>query len=257
MQPRIDYLKFAPEAQRAMYGLEKYLAACGLEHKLLHLLKLRASQINGCAYCIDMHSKDARALGEPEQRLYELDAWRETPFYTDRERAALAWVESVTLVSETHVPDAVYEEVKQHFSEKEVVDLTILAATINMWNPAWPSRCAPFPGSISLRNPRPLHLERRRWLGGCAIPCFALTGEGKAAILASDDWPASRTARRKKTEPSARGRGRRRVPRAGPAFDVRRARRAAHRSHSLDPYPCTRRCAGTVWFCVGAGKTFL
>jgi len=97
-------------------------------------LKLRASQINGCAYCIDMHSKDARALGEPEQRLYELDAWRETPFYTDRERAALAWVESVTLVSETHVPDAVYEEVKQHFSEKEVVDLTILAATINMWN---------------------------------------------------------------------------------------------------------------------------
>src|SRR5882762_4658196 len=123
MQPRIDYLKFAPEAQRAMYGLEKYLAACGLEHKLLHLLKLRASQINGCAYCIDMHSKDARALGEPEQRLYELDAWRETPFYTDRERAALAWVESVTLVSETHVPDAVYEEVKQHFSQKEVVDL--------------------------------------------------------------------------------------------------------------------------------------
>ena len=134
MQPRIDYLKFAPEAQRAMYGLEKYLAACGLEHKLLHLLKLRASQINGCAYCIDMHSKDARALGEPEQRLYELDAWRETPFYTDRERATLAWVESVALVSETHVPDAVYEEVKQHFSEKEVVDLTILAATINMWN---------------------------------------------------------------------------------------------------------------------------
>ena len=123
MQPRIDYLKFAPEAQRAMYGLEKYLAACGLEHKLLHLLKLRASQINGCAYCIDIHSKDARALGEPEQRLYELDAWRETPFYTDRERAALAWVESVTLVSETHVPDAVYEEVKQHFSQKEVVDL--------------------------------------------------------------------------------------------------------------------------------------
>jgi AhpD family alkylhydroperoxidase len=134
MQPRIDYLNFAPEAQKSLYALEKYLATCGLDHKLLHLLKLRASQINGCAFCIDMHSKDARALGETEQRLYSLDAWRETPFYTDQERAALAWVESVTLVSETHVPDAVYEEVKKHFSEKEIVDLTLLAATINMWN---------------------------------------------------------------------------------------------------------------------------
>jgi AhpD family alkylhydroperoxidase len=134
MQPRIDYLKFAPEAQKAMYALERYLGTCGLDHKLLHLLKLRASQINGCAYCIDMHSKDARALGETEQRLYALDAWRETPFYTDRERAALAWIEALTLVSETHVPDAVYEEAKKHFSEKEIVDLTILATTINMWN---------------------------------------------------------------------------------------------------------------------------
>jgi AhpD family alkylhydroperoxidase len=134
MQPRIDYLKFAPEALKAMYSLEKYLANCGLEHKLLHLLKLRASQINGCAYCIDMHSKDARALGETEQRLYALDAWRETPFYTDQERAALAWVEAVTLVSETHVSDAVYEKLKQHFGEKEIVDLTLLATTINMWN---------------------------------------------------------------------------------------------------------------------------
>jgi AhpD family alkylhydroperoxidase len=134
VQPRIDYLRFAPEALKAMYGLEKYLATCGLEHKLLHLLKLRASQINGCAFCIDMHSKDARALGESEHRLYALDAWRETPFYTDKERAALAWVEAVTLVSETHVPDDVYEELKKHFSEKEIVDLTLLAATINMWN---------------------------------------------------------------------------------------------------------------------------
>jgi AhpD family alkylhydroperoxidase len=134
MQPRIDYLKFAPEAPKAMYSLEKYLATCSLEHKLLHLLKLRASQINGCAYCIDMHSKDARALGEIEQRLYALDAWRETPFYTDQERAALAWVEAVTLVSKTHVPDALYEVLKQHFSEKEIVDLTLLATTINMWN---------------------------------------------------------------------------------------------------------------------------
>jgi len=134
MEPRIDYLKYAHEAQKAMYALEKYLAGCGLEHKLQHLLKLRASQINGCAYCIDMHSKDARAVGESEQRLYELDAWREAPFYTDRERAALAWTEAVTLVSQSHVPDSVYEELKKHFSEKEIVDLTILATTINMWN---------------------------------------------------------------------------------------------------------------------------
>lgn len=134
MQPRIDYSKFALEAQKSMFGLEKYLATCGLDHKLLHLLKLRASQINGCAFCIDMHSKDARALGETEQRLYSLDAWRETPFYAERERAALSWIEAVTLVSETHAPDDVYEEVKKHFTEKEIVDLTILAATINMWN---------------------------------------------------------------------------------------------------------------------------
>jgi AhpD family alkylhydroperoxidase len=134
MQPRIDYSKFATEAQKSMFGLEKYLATCGLDHKLLHLLKLRASQINGCAFCIDMHSKDARALGETEQRLYALDAWRETPFYTGKERAALAWIEAVTLVSETHVPDDLFEEVKSHFTEKEIVDLTILAATINMWN---------------------------------------------------------------------------------------------------------------------------
>jgi AhpD family alkylhydroperoxidase len=134
MQPRIDYSKFATEAQKFMFGLEKYLATCGLDHKLLHLLKLRASQINGCAFCIDMHSKDARALGETEQRLYALDAWRETPFYTGKERAAFAWIEAVTLVSETHVPDDLFEEVKSHFTEKEIVDLTILAATINMWN---------------------------------------------------------------------------------------------------------------------------
>ncbi len=98
------------------------------------MLKLRVSQINGCAYCIDMHSLDARAAGETEQRLYALDAWRETPFYTDRERAALAWVESITLVSETHVPDAVFDEVKAHFSDQEIVDLTFVASTINAWN---------------------------------------------------------------------------------------------------------------------------
>ena len=134
MQPRIDYTKYAQEAQQAMLGLEKYIAKSGLDHKLIHLIKMRASQINGCAYCIDMHSKDARALGETEQRLYELDAWRETPFYTERERAALEWTEALTLVSETQVPDAVYDEVKRYFSEKEIVDLTIVVSTINMWN---------------------------------------------------------------------------------------------------------------------------
>lgn len=134
MQPRIDARRHAQEAQKAMLALEKYLGECGLEHGLLHLMKMRASQINGCAYCIDMHSKDARALGESEQRLYELDAWRETPFYTDRERAALTWTEALTLVSETHVPDSVYEEVRKQFSEKEIVDLTLAIATINMWN---------------------------------------------------------------------------------------------------------------------------
>jgi AhpD family alkylhydroperoxidase len=134
MEPRIDARRHAQEAHKAMYALEKYLAESGLEHGLLHLMKMRASQINGCAYCIDMHSKDARALGETEQRLYELDAWRETPFYSDRERAALAWTEAITLVSETHVPDSVYEEVRKFFNEKEVVDLTFVVTTINAWN---------------------------------------------------------------------------------------------------------------------------
>ena len=134
MQPRFDYRKYAPEVMNNMLALEKYLSTCGLEHGLIHLLKMRASQINGCAYCIDMHSIDARALGETEQRLYALDAWRETPFFTGRERAALAWIEAITLVSETHVPDDVYEEVKKLFSEKEIMDLTIVATIINMWN---------------------------------------------------------------------------------------------------------------------------
>jgi AhpD family alkylhydroperoxidase len=134
MEQRIDLAKHAQEAQKSLHALEKYIATCGLDHKLIHLLKLRASQINGCAYCIDMHSKDARALGETEQRLYELNAWRETPFYSERERAALEWTESLTLVSQTHVPDETYEAVKKHFSEKEIVDLSILVSLINMWN---------------------------------------------------------------------------------------------------------------------------
>ena len=134
MTPRIDYRQFSQPALQAMLALEQYLAGCGFDHKLMHLLKLRASQINGCAYCIDMHSIDARAAGETEQRLYALDAWRETPFFDDRERAALAWIEAVTLVSQSHVPDAVYDEARSHFSEKEIVDLTYLASTINAWN---------------------------------------------------------------------------------------------------------------------------
>ena len=134
MTPRIDYRQFSQPALQAMLALEQYLAGCGFDHKLMHLLKLRASQINGCAYCIDMHSIDARAAGETEQRLYALDAWRETPFFDDRERAALAWIEAVTLVSQSHVPDAVYDEARKHFSEKEIVDLTYLASTINAWN---------------------------------------------------------------------------------------------------------------------------
>jgi AhpD family alkylhydroperoxidase len=134
METRIHYTKVAPGAYHAMLGLEHYLHECSLEEKLLHLIKLRVSQINGCAYCIDMHWKDLRAIGESEQRLYSLDAWEETPFYTDRERAAFAWAEMVTKVAQTHVPDDVYEEVRKHFSEKELADLTLAVATINAWN---------------------------------------------------------------------------------------------------------------------------
>src|SRR5215831_10447323 len=135
MQARIDVQKAAPGVYRAMAGLESFVHnSSGLEPSLLELIKLRASQINGCAYCIDMHSKDARAAGETEQRLYGLNAWRESPYYTDRERAALEWAEALTLVAETHVPDEVYERVRAQFSEKEVVDLTIAVGLINLWN---------------------------------------------------------------------------------------------------------------------------
>jgi AhpD family alkylhydroperoxidase len=117
-----------------MLGLEAYLAKCGLEAPLLHLLKLRVSQINGCAYCIDMHWKDLMAGGETEQRLYMLDAWRESPFYSDRERAALAWAEAVTLVTEGHVPDQVFEDARKQFSEAELANLTLAVVAINGWN---------------------------------------------------------------------------------------------------------------------------
>jgi AhpD family alkylhydroperoxidase len=134
MNARVRYTRVAPGGYEAMLGLEKYLHGCGLEERLVHLVKLRASQINGCAYCIDMHWKDLRAIGEDEQRLYMLDAWDESPFYSDRERAALLWTEAVTLVADHHVPDDVYERVKGHFSEKEIADLTVAIATINAWN---------------------------------------------------------------------------------------------------------------------------
>ena len=134
MQPRIDYRKYSQEPLKALYEIENYVAGSGLENKLLLLIKMRASQINGCAYCLDMHSIGARAEGESEQRLYTLNAWAETPFFSDRERAALAWTEAVTNVSQTHVPDEVFEEVKKHFSEKEIVDLTLALAMINLWN---------------------------------------------------------------------------------------------------------------------------
>ena len=134
MQERINYSKFAHEPLHNLLAIERYLAQSSIEPKLLHLLKLRASQINGCAYCIDMHSKDARAAGESEQRLYALDAWRETPFYTDRERAALEWTEALTLISASHAPDESYERVRAHFSEQETVDLIYAISVINMWN---------------------------------------------------------------------------------------------------------------------------
>ncbi len=134
MNPRIDYKRVAPEAYRAMAGLEAYLKDCTIEKPLRELVKLRASQINGCAFCIDMHTKDARAAGETEQRLYALSAWRETPFFSDRERAALAWTEAVTMVGQTHVADDVYEQARAHFDEKELVDLTLAIVAINGWN---------------------------------------------------------------------------------------------------------------------------
>ncbi len=134
MHPRIDHRKASPEAMKAMLGLEKYIHSCGLPEKLLHLLKMRVSQINGCAYCIDMHSKDLRAAGETEQRLYLLDAWREAPLYNERERAALAWAETVTLVTEGHVPDEVYEQAHSQFTDQELVNLTLAVVAINGWN---------------------------------------------------------------------------------------------------------------------------
>lgn len=134
MKARLAPYKIAPDIMKAMGALETAVASSGLEKSLIELVKTRASQINGCAFCVHMHTKDARALGETEERLYLLSAWRESPLYTDRERAALAWTESVTLVSQTNVPDDVYEQLRGSFSDEEIVKLTMLVATINAWN---------------------------------------------------------------------------------------------------------------------------
>lgn len=134
MKPRLNYQKAAPEALKGMLELEKYVHNSGLERSLYELVKTRASQINGCAYCLDMHTKDAREEGETEQRLYGLSAWREAPFYTDRERAALAWTEALTLISENDVPDSLYEATRKYFDEEELVTLTMAIIAINGWN---------------------------------------------------------------------------------------------------------------------------
>jgi AhpD family alkylhydroperoxidase len=134
VQQRLHTPKIAPDGYRALAGVETYLLQCGLERSLIELVKMRASQINGCAYCLDKHSKDARRAGESEQRLYLLDAWEEAPVYTPRERAALAWTEAVTRIADTHAPDTAYDALRPHFSEKEIADLTILAGMINLWN---------------------------------------------------------------------------------------------------------------------------
>jgi AhpD family alkylhydroperoxidase len=131
---RIDQNKVAPGAMRAMLGLEQYVRQSALEPALVHLVKLRASYLNGCAYCVDMHSKDARAAGESEQRIYAVPVWRETPFFTPRERAALAWTETVTELARTGVPDEAFEAARAEFSEAELVDLTMAIVTINGWN---------------------------------------------------------------------------------------------------------------------------
>lgn len=161
MQQRLSYSKTAPEGTEILRTLESYVRASGLEPDLLELVRLRASQINGCAYCIDMHTKDARTNGESEQRLYAVSAWSETSFYSDRERAALAWAEAVTRVSKSQVPDEVYEQARKHFSEKELVDLTLALVAINGWNRLAISFRTP-PGSYEPEHPSSKRKTRAR-----------------------------------------------------------------------------------------------
>jgi AhpD family alkylhydroperoxidase len=134
MAARIDYQKLDMKRLQPLLALQKQIHESGLDAKLLQLVEMRASQINGCAYCLDMHSKDARAAGESEQRLYGLDAWREAPYYDARERAALAWTEAVTRVEAGHVPDEVFGQARKQFSDDELVDLTLAVVAINSWN---------------------------------------------------------------------------------------------------------------------------
>src|SRR6476620_11759943 len=131
MKARLDFRKASPQGEKAMMGLHMFVRNCGFDHSLLELIKLRASQINGCAHCIDMHVKELRADGESEQRLYLLNAWEESPFYSERERAALAWTEALTLVTQGHVPDAVYEQARVQFNETELANLTLAVVAIN------------------------------------------------------------------------------------------------------------------------------
>ncbi|WDD92255.1 carboxymuconolactone decarboxylase family protein [Burkholderia sp. FERM BP-3421] len=134
MEPRLDYQRANPLAIKALLALEARIGKSTLEHALIELVRLRASQINGCAFCVDLHTRDARQAGETDRRLATVGVWRETPFFTDRERAALAWTEAVTLVAHDHVPDAVWDQVRPHFNDEELVDLTLLVSAINSWN---------------------------------------------------------------------------------------------------------------------------
>ncbi len=134
MQKRLNFSNTSPQAIHGLLEIEKYTKQCGIETSLFELIKMRASQINQCAYCIDMHSKDARKAGETEQRLYALSAWRETPFFSARERAALAWTEALTLIAGQPVSDQLYDHMLLHFSEKELVDLSMIIVAINGWN---------------------------------------------------------------------------------------------------------------------------
>lgn len=134
MKTRLEYSEIIPEGYRALAQVSVYLGCCGLEPKLLHLVYLRVSQINGCAYCVDKHSDDALREGDSEQRVHNIVVWEESPFYTERERAAFAWAETVTLVAEAHVPDEAYEQARRHFTDKEISDLTLAVASMNAWN---------------------------------------------------------------------------------------------------------------------------
>jgi AhpD family alkylhydroperoxidase len=134
MKERIKFASLNPGALQSMMGIEKYLFHCGLDRKLLDLIYLRVSQINGCAYCLDMHWKDLRAMGESEQRLYSLNAWRESPFYSEQEQAALAWAEAVTTLPNNEVPDDVFEEAHRHFNDEKFANMTLAIVTINSWN---------------------------------------------------------------------------------------------------------------------------